>query len=345
MSRRRIVSIAALAAIVIGSIVYLRGGRAATHYTGFVEGEERILRAEVSARVLDVPFHEGDAVPGGGVVARLDDADVAARIVSKQRELAVLATQIARQREQVALTEATWRRDVAAREAELAQAQAEAQLARVTHGRQSRLAAEGVASPQRLDEARAQHDATRSGVERARDLLGRTRAMETEIALARRQVEVLEGQLELARAQLAELEVLRAKYTVHAPDAATTVQAQLAWPGELAQPGTPLVAVLDPADKYVQIYVPVGDAEHVRVGTRVEIELDSAPGRRVPGEVSFVADQANFTPEKIETRSDRLGQVFRAKVRILEGVERFQPGTEGDVYLAAEAEPSTAAMR
>ena len=49
--------------------------------------------------------------------------------------------------------------------------------------------------------------------------------------------------------------------------------------------------------------------------------------------MSFVADQANFTPEKIETRSDRLGQVYRAKVRILEGVERFQPGTEGNVYL------------
>jgi hypothetical protein len=83
----------------------------------------------------------------------------------------------------------------------------------------------------------------------------------------------------------------------------------------------------------VQIYVPVGDADRVRVGTRVEIELDSARGRRVPGEISFVADQANFTPEKIETRSDRLGQVYRAKVRILEDVERFQPGTEGDVHL------------
>jgi hypothetical protein len=63
------------------------------------------------------------------------------------------------------------------------------------------------------------------------------------------------------------------------------------------------------------------------------IELDSAPGRRVPGEVRFVADEANFTPEKIETRDDRVAQVYRAKVRILEDVERFQPGTEGNVYL------------
>jgi HlyD family secretion protein len=340
--------VAAIAVVVLAAAAFLlswRGDRDEVHYTGFVEGEERILRAEVTGRVLEVAFGEGDAVPAGAVVARLDEADVAARIESKRRELEVLDAQIQRQREQVALTDATWRRDVAAREAELAQSDAEAHLAEVTHARQKKLAASGVASPQRLDEAVAGRDAAQSARDRARDLLARTRAMEGEIALARRQLEVLEGQRALAQAQLAELEVLRAKYAVRAPATATVVQAQLVWPGELAQPGTPLVSVLDPKDKYVQIYVPVADAPHVRVGTRVEIELDSEPGRRVPGEVSFVADQANFTPEKIETRSDRLGQVYRAKVRILEGEERFQPGTEGDVWVVLEPEPAETASR
>jgi HlyD family secretion protein len=91
--------------------------------------------------------------------------------------------------------------------------------------------------------------------------------------------------------------------------------------------------VLDPRDKYVQIYVPVVDVAALRVGQRVEIELDSVPGRRIPGEVSFLADSATFTPEKIETRSDRMGQVYRAKIRVLDGVEQLQPGTEGNVYL------------
>src|SRR5262249_30591339 len=104
----------------------------------------------------------------------------------------------------------------------------------------------------------------------------------------------------------------------------------------LAQAGTSIVSVLDPADKYVQVYVPVADLDRFRVGRKVLIELDSEPGRRVPGEVSFVADTANFTPEKIETRSDRLGQVYRAKVRILGGGERFQPRTEGNGYLVDE---------
>jgi HlyD family secretion protein len=315
---------------------WLRSREEATRYTGFVEGEERVLRSEVSGRVLEMPFAEGEPVPADAVVARLDASELAARIASKRQELTVLEAQIRRQEEQVALVEATWTRDVGAQQAALRQAEAEAKLAEQTWARTEKLEADGVASLQRLDEARAGRDATRSAVDRTRDLLLRARAQQGEIALARRQLDVLRQQLELSRAQLGELEVLLAKHEVRAPAVATVVQTQLLWPGELAQPGTPILSVLDPRDKYVQIYVPVADVDRVRVGARVEIELDSAPGRRVPGEVAFVADQASFTPEKIETRSDRLGQVYRAKVRILEDVERFQPGTEGNVYLVED---------
>jgi HlyD family secretion protein len=347
VNRRRLVPALAVLLAAAGIALWLHRGERARHYTGFVEGEERVLRAEVSGRVLAMAFVEGDEVPPGAVVAQIDPSEIDARITSKQRELAVLEAQIRRQQEQVKLAESTWTQDVAAQEAALHQAEADADLAQRTFRRTTELRADHVVSAQRLDETRAQRDGTRSGVDRARELLTRTHAQEGEIELARRQLDVMREQLELARAQLSELQVTRAKHDLHAPEVATRVQAQLLWPGELAQPGTPVLSVLDPRDKYVQIYVPVSDVDRVRVGTRVEIELDSMLGHRVPGEVSFVADEANFTPEKIETRSDRLGQVYRAKVRILEGVERFQPGTEGNVYLVegGASRPSRQASR
>src|SRR5690606_17650492 len=316
--RRRLVPIALVLAAAAAAFLWLRRSEEPLRLTGFVEGEQRVRRAEVAGRARARAYAGGAAVPAGAGVARLDPSEIDARIASKQRELDVLAAQIRRQQEQVALAEATWAQDVAAHEAALRQAEADATLALRSFERTEKLRADGVASPQRFDEARAQRDATRSALERARELLARARAQAGEIELARRELDVLREQLGLVRAQLGELEVLRARHEVRAPDTATVVQAQLLWAGELAQPGTPVLSVLDPRDKYVQIYVPVRDVARVRVGARVEIELDSAPGRRVPGEVVFVADEANFTPEKIETRSDRLGQVYRAKVRILE---------------------------
>jgi multidrug resistance efflux pump len=343
--RRRLAAAALLAvAAAAGAALWLRAGGDERWYTGVVEGEERVLRSEVAGRALEVRFAEGDAVPSGAVVARLDAGDISARAASKRQEIAVMDAEIRRQEAQVTLAEQTWTHDVAAARAEASRAEAEAGLAGREEARQRELASRSAASAQRLDEASSRRAQTASALQRARELLHRAEAEEGQIDLARRQLEVLREQRGLAERQLAELEVELAKHEIRAPAVPTVVQTQLLWPGELAQPGTPVLSVLDPRDKYVQIYVPVADVAAVHVGRRVEIELDSAPGRRVAGEVSFVADRANFTPEKIETRSDRLGQVYRAKVRILEDVERFQPGTEGNVYLL-DGERGTQAAR
>lgn len=340
MPRRVLVPVLVIAAVLVGVLGWRARHRATPHYTGFVEGEERVIRSEVTGRVRDVAFVEGATVPADAVIATLDDQDITTRITAKRHEIGVLDVDIANQTERIALVESTWDRDRKARRAEVAQAEASAANAVRSFAREQELVKTGASTAQLLDDARARRDEAQSGLTRARELQAKAEAEERNITLARGQLESLKQQRELALAQLAELEVTRAKYTIRAPATATVVQTQFIWPGELAQPGTPILAVLDPTDKYVQVYVPVADVGEFRVGRKVEIELDSAPGRRTPGEVTFVADQANFTPEKIETRSDRLGQVYRAKVRILEDVERFQPGTEGNVYLLPEERPA-----
>jgi HlyD family secretion protein len=333
MNRRRIVAAGLIAALSIGGALAWRSQRGPVHYTGFVEGEERILRSEVAGRVLEVRFGEGANVDAGAVVAVLDDRDVAAQIEAKRREIAMYEAEIRLNEERSTMVDSTSKRETSARRAELAQVEAASTLAEKTFAREQALLASGASTAQLLDEARSRRDQARGAVDRAREMLARAEAEQTSSAMAAIELEMVRRKRELALAQLAELEVRRDKFAVRAPGVPTVVQTQYLWPGELAQPGTAIVAVIDPRDKYVQIYVPVADVDRLRVGRRVEIELDSRPGRRVAGEVSFIADKANFTPEKIETRSDRMGQVYRAKIRILEDVESFQPGTEGNVYL------------
>ncbi|MEA2626558.1 MAG: rane fusion protein YbhG [Candidatus Binatota bacterium] len=332
---KRKAGLAALVAVAVVAVAVflLRRDREPRHYTGFVEGEERVLRSEVTGRVLEVRFGEGDRLEPGEVVARLDDRELVAKIASQRQELDVLEAELAAQQERIDLTDATWRRDVGARRADVDQVAATAALAERSFAREAKLVATGASTSERLDDVRARRDEARSVLAGTRERLERALAEERTIALARRELETVKARRGLARARLAELEVVHAKYEIHAPGVATRVQTQFLWPGELAQPGTAVAAVLDPTDKYVQIYLPVAELDAVRIGQRVEIELDSRPGSRFSGEVSFIADEANFTPEKIETRGDRLGQVYRAKVRILEGVEELNPGTEGNVYL------------
>jgi multidrug resistance efflux pump len=348
-SRRIVLALGLVAVLVVAAAAVWRHRTGPTHYTGFVEGEERILRSEVTGRVLEVAFEEGDKVAANAVVARLADDDVRSRLAAKRQQIAVQEADIKRQEEQIRLIETTWQQEVAAQGAEVRNAEAAATLAARSLERERALVKSGASTAQLLDEARAGHDQAQSQADRARDMLARQHAAEGQITVAKQQLEVLRAQRELSAAEVAELEVLLAKYTIRAPAVATTVQTKFLWPGELAQPGSAILSVLDPTDKYVQVYVPVADLAAVRVGNPVEIELDSRPGHRVAGEIAFVADQATFTPEKIESRSDRMGQVYRAKVRILDEVERFQPGTEGNVYLVdtrrAEAAPKPEGSR
>ena len=325
-----------LVAVIAAAAWWMRGDGGAAHFTGFVEGEERVIRSEVAGRVLEVAFAEGAAVPADAVVARIDESDIAAKIVARQRELDVTRADIETQSRRIGLVESTWKTGVDARRAEVAQAESALVLAERTFAREAELVKTGASTGQLVDEARSRRDQARAALARAKDLLAQAEGEERNVAVNQGQLETLRQRAALAEAQIAELEVTRAKYQVRAPGVPTVVQTQFVWPGELAQPGTPVVAVLDPEDKYVQVYLPVAAMGRVRVGSRVEIELDSEPGRRFPGEISFIADQANFTPEKIETRGDRVGQVYRAKVRVLEDAARLKPGTEGDVYLVGD---------
>jgi len=315
------------------------------YYTGFVEGEEVVIRSEVSGRVVEIAFREGQTAAPGAVLVSLDRSDVDARVASAKQQIEVLSRQIVQAGQEVQGREGAWAQDRSARQADLAAAKSQLELARRSAEREEGLGRSGATTHQQLDDARTRADAARSTFERAAAMLERADAEAHLVEAAKAQLDVLRGQKTLAESQLAELELVHAKYTIHAPSVATVVQSQLIWPGELAQPGTPLLSLLDPRDKYVQIYVGVADLARVAVGARVEIELDSAPGRRVPGEISFIADHANFTPEKIETRSDRIGQVYRVKVRILEDLESFQPGTEGNVYLLDGSATAPAAGR
>lgn len=337
--KKPIVALVAVLVIAVAAAVWwTRRDGGAVYFTGFVEGEERVLRSEVVGRVLEVPYGEGATVPPNAVVAKLDESDIVARLEAKRRELGMTRADIRTQEERVALVASTWESSVAARRADVTQAESALLLAERTYDREAELVETGASTAQLLDEARSRRDQARAALARAKDLLTQALAEERSIAVNQAQLEMLRQRAKLTEAQIAELEVTRAKYQIRAPSVETVVQTQFVWPGELAQPGTPVVAVLDPQDKYVQIYLPVTRMGEVRVGSRVEIELDSAPGRRIPGEISFIADQANFTPEKIETREDRVGQVYRAKVRILEDAALLKPGTEGNVYLVADAD-------
>src|SRR5215813_2121486 len=215
MGKRLPILLVVLAAVGV-AVWWLRTDHGPVHYTGFVEGEERVIRSEVSGRVLEVPYREGATVPPGAIVAKLDDRDIAARVAAKRAEVDSIDAQIRKQEEQITLTSSTWKRDRSAREAEVREAAAE--RAEKTFAREQDLVRTGASTAQQLDDMRAARDQARSALQRTRELLGRAEAEQRSITLAQQQRDVLQQQREMTAAQLAELEVTRSKFAIRAPD-------------------------------------------------------------------------------------------------------------------------------
>jgi HlyD family secretion protein len=241
----------------------------------------------------------------------------------------VLDANVTTQEERIALTEATWARDLDARKADVRLAQSAASLAARSWQRERELVSTGASTAQVLDDAEAARDQAASTLERAKQVLARTEAEERSIALARHELTQLRERRELLLAELAELEVTRAKYDIYAPAVATVVQTQFIWPGELAQPGTSILAVLDPVDKYVRVYVPVEESARLPVGQRVEIELDSEPGPSVPeSELRRRSGQLHAGEDRDAARPPRPG--LSGEGPHPRGARALPPGTEGN---------------
>ncbi|MEO8602843.1 MAG: biotin/lipoyl-binding protein, partial [bacterium] len=103
MPRRLIIAVVVIAVVGLSGYLIWRRDHRPDFFTGVVEGEERVIRAEVSGRVLTIAFGEGDAVPAGAAIATLDDRDITARLNAKTQSLNVMDAEIARQEEQVAM--------------------------------------------------------------------------------------------------------------------------------------------------------------------------------------------------------------------------------------------------
>ena len=63
----------------------------------------------------------------------------------------------------------------------------------------------------------------------------------------------------------------------------------------------------------------------LKLGQKMWITVDSFPGRRFAGELSFIARQAEFTPSNVQTPEERVKQVFRIKVELREGLDELRP--------------------
>ena len=216
--------------------------------------EQANISARITAPIRELRAHKGDTVSKGQVLAVLEDRDLAAQreesaaaVTDAEANLqkttgGSLPTDIERARGQVETTEAA-----------LNQAQK-------VYERRSELFKQGaipgrdlLQSQTELAQAKTNADVAKKSLE-----LLRTQSGEKDVAIAHSKVAQAKAHLNAAQAQLQFTE-LRSPF-------AGTVTEQLLYPGDMAQPGSPVFTVMDLAVVNARAQVPEDQLSRVRTG-------------------------------------------------------------------------------
>jgi multidrug resistance efflux pump len=240
------------------------------------------------------------------------------------------------------------REDIAAAQSDVDRAAADEVRARLDFERYEALAEKDLVSRQQRDTAQANWKmalAQRQNYQHKLDELKRGYRPE-EIASAEAHYRETEATLDKFRRgnRPEDIELAKAAYAydqarfrerqVLAPSAAI-VEVLDVRPGDIISPNTPVATLLEQDQIYVRIYIPETELGRVELGQKAEVRVDSFPKTVFEGVVEQINQQAEFLPRNVQTREERVHQVFGVKIRINDPAGHVLAGMAADVKLKA----------
>jgi len=363
MNRKRLIGILAVAAA-IAATAYAAGWfhrDSALQGSGTVEARNIRVGSKIAGRIDQVLVREGDHVKPGQVLVTFDDKELQAslqqsRAAAEKAQRGYRPEEIAEARAAAAQARAEYeqrkngyrKEDIAAALADLDRAKADENRTHLDFQRYDALAKKDLVSKQQRDTAEAVWRIAVATAENAQHKLDQLQhgyrpeeiaAAEARYRQAQATLEKLEHgnrreDVEAAKAALSyDLARFRERQVI-APTAAT-IEVLDVRPGDLVAPNTPVATLLEQNQIYVRIYIPETEIGHVKIGQKAEVRVDSFPHKVFDGEVEQINQQAEFLPRNVQTREERVHQVFGVKVRISDSSDQVRAGMAADVKLKA----------
>lgn len=94
-----------------------------------------------------------------------------------------------------------------------------------------------------------------------------------------------------------------------------TVLVKYVEPYELVSYGKPLYKIADLSEMQLRVYISEKQLSVVKIGQEVEVKIDNEDGLEIfTGRVSWISEEAEFTPKIIQTKEERVALVYALKV-------------------------------
>lgn len=302
-----------------------------------VDGHIVPVVAKVGGYVTAVNVAENGHVADTGLLVKLDPREYQVRVAQAEADLAAaLASSGDRRGEGQAtafLRTASSQRDVG--DAQVIAARAQVTRAQADLSRAKELAGKQIISAAQLDAAQATYDAASATLT----------ATERQVKAATSGISNAEAGVRLAQARLASARAardnaaLQLSYTTVTAPLAGTVSKKLVEVGQLIQPGQTLMSIVSDSGIFITANFKETQLARIRVGQKVEIEVDAYGGTRAEGEVESIASAtgakfALLPPDNATGNFTKVVQRVPVRIKVTKGLGPDRPLRPGMSVLA-----------
>ena len=290
-------------------------------YQGYVEGEFVHVSSPIAGRLDQLLVKRGDQIDAGARLFALEAVNEAAALRQAQEQLRAAQAQLA----DLNVGKRAPEQDVT--RAQLQQAQIDDQRAATQLARDEAQFNIGGIPRQQLDDSRAARAASAA----------RVRQLQSELTVATlpsrgEQIKAQAAQVAAAQAAVDQARWKLDQKTVVATHAGRVFDTPYRV-GEWVAAGNPVVRMLPPQYVKVRFFVPETTVGSLNVGRSVSIHCDGCAAD-VPGTLSYVSTEAEFTPPIIYSNETRGKLVFMIEARpSADGAAKLNPGQPVSVRL------------
>lgn len=264
---------------------------------GQFEATETTISAEASGKLLQFKASEGSRLDTGQKVGMIDTTQMVLQHEELESQLESIEARIT-----------NINAEVEVQREELALAQSN--LKRIRALKEDRAATE-----QQLDDAEARVKTTKK----------RIRALQTQKQSVRANIKATQSRIAQLKEKILDARIVN---PVSGRVLTTFVEQH-----ELVQQGQPLyqIANLDTLD--LRIYISGAQLPSVKLNQQVEVLVDknAAENQSLSGRVSWISSNAEFTPKMIQTKEERVTQVYAVKVKVPNPKGILKIGMPGEV--------------
>ncbi len=269
--------------------------------SGTFETTDILVSAEVPGKIESFDITEGDQLKRGQYIGFIDTT----QLFLKKLQLEATSRSVTVRKPNVSI-------QVAATKDQIAKANIE--KARIQH-----LLRDGAATQKQLDDINSQLDVLKSTLSaQTNSLTTSVQGLDKESNIYQIQVAQIQDQLRRSRIASPMDGTILAKYTEA---------------GEMAQTGKALFKIADTRHLFLKAYLVSGQLSEIKIGQSVKVFTNNKDGgqKSYPGKITWIADEAEFTPKTIQTKDERQNLVYAIKIAVDNKDGVIKIGMYGDV--------------